>query len=434
MNLLSHNRINYPSYFFYILITSVLFLVSCFFFTFKMYGLSSIFVLIINLIYLIKFRNRIPIFLIFIYILFHTKIFIDFFLFKKQISFWTDFQYDKYMAPVLLSHLLFLFTLGTFLDFKKKIINNFNHLITEDKNLYIIILLSSFYFLFFGLSGDNIFTSGTYNTGNVNKSSLHEYFILFYIVSFFFIPNKLTYKIIQFSLLLFYIFKTFLYGARIEAIEIILVFINFYYILLNKINTKYIYFLILFGIYLMLLISNIRDNPSKLFSDNYSELFNISNLLDFNSINENNSTEGDVVQSSARMVGLIDNGNLNIFQRIYSFFIYLLSPILPNFILPDYSNLSTFLQSKYSSGGGGLISTYFYCWLGYFGPIIIAFILSYFINRFYQFKSKSFFVYGLVIISTFPRWFSYNPIFIVKFCLYTLIIYLFFLNLKMSKL
>jgi hypothetical protein len=427
-----NNKQYSKSNFFYLNTTSLLFVLAFFLFLLKINDYFSIIVFIINIIFIIKFKKRIPICLIFIYFLLHSKIFLDYFIFKKQISFWTDFQFDKYMAPVLFSHLLFLFTLGIFLNSGKIVINNFNHFITQDKKVYILILIVSIYFLIYGLSGDNIFTSGMYNSGDVNKSTLHEYFILFFIVSLLFIPNLLIYKITQLSLLLFYILKTFIYGARIEAIEIILVYVYFYFILLNKIKIKYIIIFILFGIYFMLVISNIRNNPTKLFSNNFTELFYLSDLLNFQS-NEISSTEGDVVQSSARMIGILESGYLNYFQRLHSFFIYISSPILPQSYMPDYANLSTYLQSLYSSGGGGLISTYFFCWLGYIGPIIIAFILSILINNFYKFNSKLYFLYGLALISTFPRWFSYNPIFIVKFCFYTVIVYLFFLNFKKIK-
>lgn len=417
---------------FYLIITTFVLILSILSYVLNIYNYLSIFVFVLNLIFIFKFKNKIPIFLFFIYNLLHSNVFIYYFNFNLQISFWPDFQNDSSMAKVLIVHLLFIYTVGTLLKPNKRMISDHFKFITKNKYIYIVIFLFSILFLQFGITGDNIFTSGMYNTGDLVKSSIHEYFILLFIVSLFFIPNLLFFRLSQLVLLIAYVLKTLIYGGRIEALELLLVYFYFYFILLNKIKLKYIYLSIIIGIYLMLVISNIRDNPSKLLSNNYLDLLNI---LDFNflhSKNVINSTEGDVIQSSSRIIGLIENGSISNLQRFFGFPLFVLSVFVPNHYLPAYSNLATFLQDRYTSGGGGMISTYFYCWLGYSGPILIGIFLSFVINKFYDFKSKYYFIYGLAIITTFPRWFSYNPIFIVKFCFFTLLAY--FFALKISKL
>ena len=123
------------------------------------------------------------------------------------------------------------------------------------------------------------------------------------------------------------------------------------------------------------------------------------------------------------MFGLIENGYLPFPTRLFSFLLNIFSSILPPFLLPDFSNLSIYKQDIYNSGGGGLISTYFFVWFGYIGPVIASLILSYFIKKFYTTGNRYILIYSICIFITFPRWFAYNPIHLFKFCIYAVILY-----------
>jgi hypothetical protein len=163
-----------------------------------------------------------------------------------------------------------------------------------------------------------------------------------------------------------------------------------------------------------LVIDAIRSNPVDFISGYYLQYFDPRNFL----FSDNNltylaSNQGDVIQSSGRILGLIQNNILSFSDRLLSFFSYILSPIIPSKLLPEYSNLASYKQDLYRSGGGGLIGVYFYTWLGLVGPIISGIFIGYFIKSFYSKNSIYYKLYGLCILITFPRWYAYNPIFLV---------------------
>lgn len=94
--------------------------------------------------------------------------------------------------------------------------------------------------------------------------------------------------------------------------------------------------------------------------------------------------------------------------------------------MPDFINLASYKQDIYQSGGGGLIAVYFYTWLSYIGPIVSGIFIGFSISTVFKNSSIAIKIYGLLILVTFPRWYAYNPIFLVKFCIYGVLLYLFF--------
>jgi hypothetical protein len=305
-------------------------------------------------------------------------------------------------------------------------------LFTPDRFIFWALLLISGIILVFGMSGQTIFQSGSYaERESVSKSTLHEYFILLFLFLMLYVPKGRLYSLIVIILFLAYVVKTLLYGGRIEVVQIGLLFFYVSYVFKGLIKIKYVILLILFGIYFNEVISNIRSNPRDLVEGNIAQVFNpLKIFLKNEDVNFISSNEGDVIQSSARIVGLVETSNLTLVQRVISFISYLSSPVVPASLLPKYSNLATYKQDVYQSGGGGLISTYFYVWLGYIGPMLIACFISFVIIKLYEFKNRSIIIYGICVISTFPRWFSYNPIFLVKFCIYAVILSVLLILLK----
>lgn len=65
------------------------------------------------------------------------------------------------------------------------------------------------------------------------------------------------------------------------------------------------------------------------------------------------STEGDILQASARIIGLAIDGHLEWSQRILSFASFIFNFLLPSSYWPDYSVLATYKNKLYPTGGGG---------------------------------------------------------------------------------
>lgn len=390
------------------------------------FSITAICTLIINVVLLYKFKNKLPIFILFFYILLHTKIFIYKIIFNVQISFWDNSSDNKNIGTVLYSHLIFVFILGSVIKSKNAIFTIKNSFLNfKNKYIYWFIYAILIYIIIYGITGDTIIVTGSYsNSGDSQKSTLHEYFLLFYISLLCFSSNTRLSNFAQFIIMLIYIFKTLIYGGRIEVVQICLIYTLFVYILPGKISLKYIIMFLILGIYFSSIVSVFRNNPTVLFSSNFAEMFNPAKILEIpNKGDVISSTEGDVVQSSMRIMDLINTNTITQNERVISLFCFLISPILPQSLMPEVSNLSTYKQDYYTSGGGGLISTYFYTWLWFFGPFIIAILIGISLNKFFEFKSTSFIIYGIALLATFPRWFSYNPIFLVKLCLFAVIFF-----------
>ena len=409
----------------YFIFTILFSIIGITFYLFNVFSVLVVCLILVNILFVIKFYNKIPLFILFVYIFLHSKVFAQFFIWKLSISFWQDFQTNSALGTVLISHLLFILTLGNSVSCKKTI-NEFNFLtfVKPNSKIFTILFFASIFILVFGIQGDNVFQRGSYADFDlVEKSTLHEYFILIFLFLILYSPPGIVYKTIIHCFLAFYVLKTLIYGGRIEVVQVCLLFFYLYYVLNGKVKSSLIVFLLIFGVYFNGLVSNIRSNPQIILTENYFDLINPINVFDLDSENENlSSMEGDVVQSSARVVGLIDGGQISLTQRILSLFSFLASPIVPQSLLPDYTNLAVYKQDIYKSGGGGLISTFFFTWLGYLGPIIAGSLIGLSIRKFYEFTSASFFIYGLCVLTMFPRWFSYNPIFLIKFSLYAVLL------------
>lgn len=422
--------------FYFLILTSILSFIGVLFYVFDYKAVLAVSLIVINVLFLIKFLNKIPIFILFFYILLHSKIFVLFYLWNFSISFWTSFQNDNEIGPVLISLLLFLYVLGNVISSNKVSENFYSYKITKPSKITFWIISTILVFiLFFGIQGDNVLVSGGYNNfENIQKSTLHEYFILIFLLLILYAPKHGLYKNIIRLFLFFYVVKTLLYGGRIEVVQIFLLFFYLFYLFKNKIKTRYILLFLFLGIYFNGIVSNIRSNPKIILEQNYSSLFNPKEVFALDLKNPYiSSTEGDVVHSSARMVGLINTNELTISDRLISFTSYIISPFIPPSYLSDLSNLSTYKQDLVQSGGGGLISTYFFCWMGYLGPIIAALFIGVFINRFFELYSPGIYIYGLCLLTMFPRWFSYNPIFLIKFSLYAVILFYVLKTLTLNK-
>jgi len=384
--------------------------------------------LLLELFFLFRFRNDSPTFIFLLYTLIHLFVFIDYFWLSRQISFWSDFQNSKTLSRVLFIYYLFFVSFSFHLNrFVKVDFNLFQIQFKKNAVYFYSFILMAIAFMVFGLSGENLVQSKGYAQSlDTNKSTLFEYSILLYLLGLFFVDRKSTIQFIASMLFtLTFIARSLLYGGRIEVLEIALLNILFWLIMSNLLKWRHILFFSILGLVFFQVFGVLRENPSlltgddivnkDLFVDLYSSFFSKGGLK--------MSTEGDVIQSSARLVGMVDEGYISFDKRIISLFSYIFSPISYFLNLGELSNLSTYNQSRFYSGGGGGIFAYLYVWLGFIGPIIGGFLLAKLFNITKSKVSIYWFIYFVAVFTTFPRWFSYNPIFFLKFCLLPVFLY-----------
>lgn len=393
-----------------------------------------IFTYLICLIILFFYRRAMPVFIMLAFFLpffYIPKFYFDGF----EISYWPSYQQADLINFISVLNSIFLLSFavgaGAVNDrslLSKEVIGIFNN-----RLLFNISLIVLFVVLYFGVQGDTIFESGLYGSGEIQKSALHEYFIVFFIISIF-LKNPQSYiqTIILFILLVFYTYKTLIYGGRIEILQIWLavLYLKYNYFF----NKKMIVLLFIFFSYVIFdFISQVRENPLLILS--LEDLNFLGNLFKEKTVILS-SLQGDVYQSSLRVVGLFRDGAIDFTTSLLSFMSVVFFSFVPSSYMPDFYNLSNYKIDVAKSGGGGLISSFSFVWLYYFGPVLFGLFIGFFIRLFYRLNNPIINIYGLLILITFPRWFSYYPAILFRMNLLgvlLILLILFYLNINGSS-
>jgi len=362
-----------------------------------------------------------PVFFLFLFFgIFYFPFLLSYF-FNWKISVYQNFNTINNIRVVGRVFFLFQYVLYCTLNDSKTYTPILNRLPKRNNDfIFSVILLISVYFLITALSGESILTS-SYGSQEKIGTSFYEYIIPLILLAFIF-SGQSKFKI--FILIIFisiYIIKDLLYGGRISSIQMsMLAYILF---IDNKIKFKYILF-VCFGIIIFLkgfeilrMSTDLIGNPLTI---DLKELFAFGNDLKIYG-----SNEGDVIYSSVRLIGLINAGVISIQDRLISFFLFLLSTFNPGSHLPPLANLSSYLKLEYPCGGGGLLPVYFFVWGGYIGVVLCAKFVATIINNFLSSKNILIVIYSVMFVSTFPRWFAYNPIILLKLAMAPLYIYIF---------
>lgn len=386
------------------------------------------YVLYISILNLIYSRNNIYQYIFSFFIIIYELPLLYYFIKQVNITQYSDFNNIIYYSKAQVIHSLFIFSYYYFsVIYFKNVNENYQNnklvsLFKPNKLAFYFWLIICTIILIFGQTGSNVFEAEGYATGDSNKSVIYEYFSVFYFLAFVYSRKRGFQLRMLYLLSIIYCIKSLLFGGRIEVIQLIL--LNFYlFIDLKNIKTNLwkTSLLLLFGYYFNLIIGNIRNDPSSILGFDYLKILNPFNYNEIKNVYYSN--EGDVFYSSVRLIALIENNLLSIFQRLESLLGFVLSIFLPTSWLPASASLLTFMKSEYNSGGGGLISIYSYAWLSYLGPVLISFYIIKIFKQTTSSISKYFYLYGLLAVSTFPRWFAYNPLILFKMCFWIIPIY-----------
>ncbi|ODY28184.1 hypothetical protein BBM21_16045 [Vibrio parahaemolyticus] len=385
-------------------------------------------VLAINVIYLERFVKAIPLFIMFLFFFLYTVELRNYFINGYYISAWFSFQNAYYLNKAMVLNGFFLVSFGSVL-YNVRSFNNFSIKSSPDRVVFYVSLLLFVICTTYGLSGDTVFTT-KYGAGEINKSPLFEYSLAVLFVSIIHCNRSKLQMVLLYTCVLYYCLKSTIYGGRVEVIQIVLLFSYFFTNFFKKWSLKRLYISIFLSMALILIVGKIRHDPTliiNLVNDPLSIFF--QKPLEGRSIVSTNY--GDVLQSSARMIGLSETGHWSLGFRLESFLSYLFNIFLYGTEAKSYSNLALLDQKTFGAGGGGLISAYFYVWLGWFGPIIAGTIIGYVIRYASHSRNNYIIVYAFCILFTFPRWYAYTPIGFTKLCLITTMLY--FVTFKIKK-
>ena len=310
-----------------------------------------------------------------------------------------------YNAAVCL--LMFMTTLYYFIGVRKKIkIVHENIFLSYSNNTgYIFSIVVALFCISYGLAGDNIFQTGGYGTGGSTRSSLFEYGMLPLTSGLIFSQKKMQ-KYAIYALCVFFVLKDILFGGRVSSVILIIsVFlINFQ----QRFSTIQLIAFIFLGYTFFTIWGIFRADTT-------------GNIAAVEFVEDGNARF--VYYAAMRIHYMIEHGVLNLQTRLESFAYFLSSTVVPFEFLPKTANLTSYMQDRYYSGGGGLVSTFFYAWLSYPGIILVGWFVAKVLNRMYHQNCSSYLrYYAILMVASVPRWFAYYPIPLFKLCLYGVIL------------
>ena len=259
-----------------------------------------------------------------------------------------------------------------------------------------------------GLQGESILKSLTYSSGDIEKSSLYEYALIILFLLLKYSGKKKIRLFIFFVCSFLYIVKDLLFGGRIECIMLILMI----YILFLKEKISFKSFLLFgfLGIYILKVIEQVRYNIMVVVNGNILDILNPFSTSEQSSYLSSNA--GDVFWAGERLLHLMKEGYLTNSARLEAGVKFFMAPFISIGKLGELGNISTYKRDIYTTGGGGLVSSFFYTFYSYFGVIVFSF----FISKILSLKTKKEYVsvYQIFILITLPRWFAYYPIQLIK--------------------
>lgn len=348
-----------------------------------------------NICLLVAFLYMLPYTSVLYYSLWGTQV---------QLSYYTQFNTPRAFFEAAMIHFLFLITLNFFIKipFGSDGFNCYRC----NKLIFVLGVVGCVYATIFGKTGDiNVFHSGDYSP-DFSRSSLFEYFFVFYLISFVFSFNRKKYKYILYFLAAFYVAKNTLYGGRIESLMCVLFLLVVD--LQTKIKFKFLLLGIVCGYVLMSILGIIR-------AYGFSWDFIAENL--FSKTDVITTQESDVNYSSVRILEMVRLNFITTAQRFHSFVLFIMSIFMPKSSLPELVELSTYNQTNYPCGGGGLISAFFYVFLGHIGVIFIGYVIAKILSIGVRSKNTFKNLFFILAYTTMPRWFAYYPITLFKLAL-----------------
>lgn len=333
--------------------------------------------------------------------------------FFNDLYFSAHHQIYTYYTSIYITLLFALYFLVLNITIKIQPINEnckvkFKH---NDYIFYGLFIITLLIILFFRRSGSHYDGTG----GDVKVSSLYEYSLILIMFLYVYTNNKKSKLILFYIICFLYVFFTVIVGGRIEVILLALLLLTLKY--QYVISFKKIVILLLIGIWFMSVFENVRQNPTILLTHKAVNVLNpfIDNI---GVSNFQSSNEGDVFWASERMLLLIEENEISFFDRIEAALNYFISSFLPNRFLSPLANLANYKINIYTTGGGGLAISYFYVMFGFVGVIVLGIFIAHMLNKLSTNSTPIIKCYVILLITTLPRWFAYNPIFLIKFCIW----------------
>lgn len=321
----------------------------------------------------------------------------------------TNYTYDS-LTNVNLIFSLFLLVVFIILKLKR---DNSNSFLLYEKNDIIFYCLYVISFIIIILSKR---TGSVYDGSGdvVEMSSLNEYVIIIFLLLYIYSFNEKFKLLLLWVIFGLYALFALISGGRIEVVLLILMLISVHF--RYTIAFKKIIFYFIIGVWMMTIFGNIRANPMLLLQGNFIDIC-FSSDSDVHINQAQNTNESDVYWASERLLILMQENELLFQDRVEAGLAYIISPLVPNSILPATGNLSTFKKDLIGTGGGGLAPVFIFVMFGSFGVIFLGIFVAKVLNNIgYNNSNKFKYIYTILMIVSLPRWFAYYPVHLIKFC------------------
>jgi hypothetical protein len=314
------------------------------------------------------------------------------------------YQKTIYVFSVFLVSLLFFFKDVPYVPIMDRIP------VFENDLIYYFNAIAMIAILIFGASGQSVLEAA-YGEAQHSMSIVYVYFPIFFLASF--VSSGRHKRKLIFLILMGGIFavRSLLFGARGNTVSILMMM----YILFfdKRLSFKGLLVFIVAGFTFLGFWAQYRMGIRGIsLSDIYNFGANYNNKY---AAEGNNQT--DVFYASVRLISLKDMGLISGPESLQAFALFWGSIFVPYSILPPLANLSMYLISSFSTLGGGLIFSYFYVYLSYFGVILIAYYVSTIFRKLRQSTNLYMLFYGILACCTVIGWFAYGPITLFKLCL-----------------
>jgi hypothetical protein len=372
---------------------------------------------------IVLYRNVQPVFIFYVFHLTYILMLIPYFMFGIPITPHSEFQIAKYMNSTLMVHGAFVFALYLFSDLKipnRSIVFSENLPKRSDAAVYLLLtgimmaIIVSMQVGTVNLYSIDADQGWAAYTENISGSGAPEYFLVFFLAAFIF-RRKLCSKQILIGVFCTFSYLGFTRGMRVSLLMPILLI--FALLFDGKFKTRHILLVAVVGMILLQAAGYARSGRRD-----------VVELLSIYSAGQLLTNQGEVFYTSDVIVSSIIDGICGPKERIFSLIAASLQIILPPRIgLGNEGKPALYVYELTGrlAGGGGLISTFFYFWMGYLGVVLIAFFLAMVTNRAIKKPTSQLSIYIICVYSFYPRWLVYDPInFLFRLPLYAIGLYL----------
>ena len=378
----------------------------------------AIWIFVYSLLKLFTTKNNIFIILE-LFMLIYAIVPIIYFIVGASISPYQHLDYDNYknMVSVLQIQSVFVVVFLSFAPIDTEF--SFSNIIVPRRQLFswaITAFLMVISLLFVNWRSVSVYFRGSYSI-ETESSIIFDYFMIFVVVNRFFCDAKWQ-KRLNMILTIIVSFVCVMIGKRLTAItNLLLIYILDFN---GKIKKRTLIWIAAIGI---LVFNSIQFTR-------VGQIPTILNVLTGITIEHGvyRGNSCDVWYASEVIYKLIDTGVFDWTFRIKSFLGTFLNSFLTTSLTPKEALVNVYITENALfpyTANGGLIGVSTYLWLGYAGVVLFAIIICRIIKE--GFKSYNMFktLYAMLVLATFPRWYTYNPRILFKFAFVAVMIFAF---------